>query len=42
MILHFHIIQRSSGLEYKFHFIDVEDFDKLESEARKIRKAKPI
>ena len=37
--LHFHIIQRSSGLEYKFHSRDVEDFDKLENEARKIRKA---
>ena len=37
--LHFHIIQRNSGLEYKFHSRDVEDFDKLENEARKIRKA---
>ena len=37
--LHFHIIQRNDGLEYKFHSRDVEDFDKLEKEARKIRKA---
>ena len=37
--LHFHIIQRNDGLEYKFHSRDVEDFDKLENEARKIRKA---
>ena len=37
--LHFHIIQRSEGLDYKFHSRDVENFDKLENEARKIRKA---
>ena len=37
--LHFHVIQRSDGLDYKFHSRDVEDFDKLEKEAKKIRKA---
>ena len=35
--LHFHVIQRSEGLDYKFHARDVESMDKLESEAEKIR-----
>ena len=35
--LHFHVIQRSEGLDYKFHERDVESMDKLESEAEKIR-----
>ena len=34
--LHFHVIQRSEGLDYKFHERDVESMDKLESEAEKI------
>ena len=34
--LHFHVIQRSEGLDYKFHARDVESMDKLESEAEKI------
>ena len=34
--LHFHVIQRSEGLNYKFHTRDVESMDKLESEAEKI------
>ena len=35
--LHFHVIHRSEGLDYKFHARDVESMDKLESEAEKIR-----
>jgi len=35
--LHFHVIQRSEGLEYKFHAREIESMDKLEAEAEKIR-----
>ncbi|MEC7381319.1 MAG: HIT family protein [Pseudomonadota bacterium] len=35
--LHFHVIQRSKGLEYKFHAREIESMDKLKSEAEKIR-----
>ena len=34
--LHFHVIQRSEGLDYKFQERDIESMDKLESEAEKI------
>ena len=37
--LHFHIIQRSEGLDYKFHSRDVESLEILEIEAKKIRDA---
>ena len=33
--LHFHIIQRSEGLDYKFHSRDVESLEILEIEAKK-------
>tara|TARA_B100000427_G_scaffold241520_1_gene204446 strand:+ start:19 stop:441 length:423 start_codon:yes stop_codon:yes gene_type:complete len=37
--LHFHVIQRSEGLDYKFHAREIESFDKLQSEADKIKSA---
>ena len=37
--LHFHIIQRSEGLNYRFHSRDIEDTEILENEAKKIRQA---
>jgi|TARA_B100001250_G_scaffold129861_1_gene110663 histidine triad (HIT) family protein len=35
--LHFHVIQRSEGLDYKFHSREIESVDKLQSEADKIK-----
>ena len=35
--LHFHVIQRNEGLDYKFHSREVESIDRLESEAEKIK-----
>ena len=35
--LHFHVIQRSKGLEYKFHAREIESMDKLKSEAEKMK-----
>ena len=37
--LHFHVIQRSEGLDYKFHSREIESVDKLQSEADKIKLA---
>ena len=37
--LHFHVIQRSEGLNYKFHSRDIENSEILEAEAKKIRQA---
>ena len=34
--LHFHIIQRSEGLNYKFHASEPRDFKELQKEADKI------
>ena len=34
--LHFHIIQRSEGLNYKFHSSEPRDFKELQKEANKI------
>ena len=36
--LHFHIIQRSKGLNYKFHSREIAPKDELETEAKKIIK----
>ena len=35
--LHFHVIQRSEGLDYKFHSREIESVDKLQFEADKIK-----
>lgn len=35
--LHFHILPRFEGLEFKMHARDMEDFDKLEAHAARIR-----
>ncbi len=35
--LHFHIMPRFSGLEFRMHARDMEDFDKLEKHAERIR-----
>jgi histidine triad (HIT) family protein len=40
--LHFHVIQRSEGLDYKFHSREIESVDKLQSEADKIKLALKI
>ena len=36
--LHFHIIQRGEGLNYKFHSREIAPKDELETEAKKIIK----
>jgi histidine triad (HIT) family protein len=35
--LHFHILPRFEGLEFKMHARDMEDFEKLEAHAERIR-----
>lgn len=35
--LHFHILPRFAGLEFKMHARDMEDFEKLEAHAERIR-----
>ena len=37
MHLHFHILPRFDGLEFKMHAREMEDFDKLEHHAQRIR-----
>ena len=36
--LHFHIIPRKDGLNYKFHSSEIVSFSELEKEAEKIKK----
>jgi histidine triad (HIT) family protein len=36
--LHFHIIPRKEGLNYKFHSSEIANFKDLEREAEKIKK----
>ena len=36
--LHFHILPRFDGLEFKLHAREMEDFDKLQAHAELIRK----
>lgn len=35
--LHFHILPRHDGIEFRMHARDMEDFDKLEAHAERVR-----
>ena len=35
--LHFHVLPRHDGLEFRMHARDMEDFDKLEAHAERVR-----
>ena len=35
--LHFHILPRHDGIEFRMHARDMEDFDKLEAHAQRVR-----